>query len=76
MLRHTLLLAFLFLLSLTARALPANVEHVETFGGISHYRLKSNGMPILLTADRSAPVEKQAAELDRLRERLLSEWSF
>ena len=27
---------------------PANVEHVETFRGIAQYRLKSNGMTILL----------------------------
>ncbi|MBC5766994.1 M16 family metallopeptidase [Ramlibacter albus] len=50
------LAALLAVLSLAAHALPANVEHVETFGGISQYRLKSNGMPILLHADRSAPV--------------------
>jgi len=49
-----LLLAFLHLAG--HAALPANVEHVETFGGISQYRLKSNGMPILLHQDRSAPV--------------------
>jgi len=50
-------LAFLFaFVSLAAQALPANVEHVETFGGISQYRLKSNGMTILLHQDRSAPV--------------------
>ncbi|HUR88316.1 MAG TPA: pitrilysin family protein [Ramlibacter sp.] len=52
-----LLIAFaLAALSFAAAALPANVEHVETFGGISQYRLKSNGMTILLHPDRSAPV--------------------
>ena len=40
----------------TAAAPPANVEHVETFRGIAQYRLKSNGMTILLAPDRSSPV--------------------
>jgi hypothetical protein len=35
---------------------PANVEHVETFRGIAQYRLKSNGMTILLAPDRNSPV--------------------
>jgi zinc protease len=35
---------------------PANVEHVETFRGIAQYRLKSNGMTILLAPDRTSPV--------------------
>jgi zinc protease len=48
--------ALLACLPLVAGALPANVEHVETFGGISQYRLKSNGMTILLHQDRGAPV--------------------
>ena len=34
---------------------PANVEHVETFRGITQYRLKSNGMTILLAPDRTQP---------------------
>ena len=42
--------------SLAAHALPANVEHVETLGDLAQYRLKSNGMSLLLHADRSAPV--------------------
>ncbi len=42
--------------SLVANALPANVEHVETFRGISQYRLKSNGMTVLLSQDRTSPV--------------------
>jgi zinc protease len=40
----------------TALALPANVEHVETFRGVSQYRLKSNGMTILLAPDATSPV--------------------
>ena len=33
-----------------------NVEFVESMGGISQYRLKSNGMTILLSQNRAAPV--------------------
>jgi zinc protease len=44
------------LASLAASALPANVEVVETFRGITQYRLKSNGMTILLAPDRTRPV--------------------
>ena len=51
-----LLCAIALLVSLPAAALPANVEHVETFRGIAQYRLKSNGMTILLAPDRAAPV--------------------
>jgi zinc protease len=51
-----LLCAIALLISLPALALPANVEHVETFRGISQYRLKSNGMTILLAPDHAAPV--------------------
>jgi zinc protease len=36
--------------------LPANVERVETFGGITQYRLQSNGMPILLVPNHASPV--------------------
>ena len=39
-----------------AAAAPANVEHVETFRGIAQYRLRSNGMTILLAPDRNSPV--------------------
>src|SRR3982750_794637 len=35
---------------------PANVDAVETFRGIAQYRLKSNGMTILLAPDRNSPV--------------------
>ncbi|WP_152682862.1 pitrilysin family protein [Caenimonas sp. SL110] len=44
------------LTSLPASALPANVEHVETFRGVAQYRLKSNGMTILVLPQRAAPV--------------------
>jgi zinc protease len=44
------------LASLAASALPADVEVVETFRGITQYRLKSNGMTILLAPDRTRPV--------------------
>lgn len=36
--------------------LPANVEFVESVGGIAQYRLKSNDMTILLSQNRAAPV--------------------
>ena len=42
--------------SFAAWALPANVELVETYRGIAQYRLKSNGMTILLSQDRTSPV--------------------
>ena len=42
--------------STAAAAPPANVEHVETFRGVAQYRLKSNGMTILLAPDRTSPV--------------------
>src|SRR5688500_2266485 len=42
--------------SLAASALPPNVEEVETFRGITQYRLKSNGMTILLVPDHTSPV--------------------
>ena len=48
--------AFLVCLSFGAAALPANVEQVESFRGLTQYRLKSNGMTILLAQDRSSPV--------------------
>ena len=54
--RTLLLAAFALLASSGAAALPANVEHVETFRGIAQYRLKSNGMTILLAPDRTRPV--------------------
>ncbi|MDZ4806368.1 MAG: pitrilysin family protein [Candidatus Eisenbacteria bacterium] len=37
-------------------ALPPNIESLEPFGGISPYRLKSNGMTILVSHNPAAPV--------------------
>jgi zinc protease len=58
--RRTLILAVLAMSTLTATAqtlkLPANVEEVETFRGITQYRLKSNDMTILLVPDHASPV--------------------
>jgi len=52
-----LLLLFTLAISLSAfAALPPNVEEVETFRGITQYRLKSNGMTILLVPDHTSPV--------------------
>jgi zinc protease len=51
-----IVLAALFLLSLPLAALPANVEKVDSFRGIDQYRLKSNGMTILLVPDHTSPV--------------------
>jgi len=48
--------AVLLAASQWAAALPANVEKVETFRGITQYRLKSNGMTLLAVPDRSRPV--------------------
>ena len=53
---RSLLAAFLFLASTICAALPANVETVETFRGITQYRLKSNGMTILVVPQRTSPV--------------------
>src|SRR5262245_43146598 len=36
--------------------LPANVEEVESLGDLTQYRLKSNGMTILLSPNHAAPV--------------------
>jgi zinc protease len=46
----------LFLFSLSAFALPPNVEKADSFRGIDQYRLKSNGMTILLVPDHTSPV--------------------
>ncbi len=54
--RQLITAAALLLATLAAEALPANIEHVETFRGLSQYRLKSNGMTFLLSQDRSSPV--------------------
>ena len=39
-----------------ARKLPGNVERLDSLGGIIQYRLKSNGMTILLSRNDAAPV--------------------
>lgn len=53
-------LAVLFLLvsltTLCAQDLPANVEKIDALGNITQYRLKSNGMTILLSENHAAPV--------------------
>ncbi|HKW51468.1 MAG TPA: pitrilysin family protein, partial [Candidatus Eisenbacteria bacterium] len=36
--------------------LPANVERLDSAGGITQYRLRSNGMKILLSPSHAAPV--------------------
>jgi zinc protease len=48
----------LLMLALTASAfaLPPNVEKIDSFRGIDQYRLKSNGMTILLVPDHTSPV--------------------
>jgi zinc protease len=40
----------------SAGAVPANVERVDSLGGITEYRLRSNGMNILVVPNRSVPV--------------------
>ena len=40
----------------TAPRLPRNVERLDSLGGITQYRLKSNGMAILLARNDAAPV--------------------
>src|SRR5262245_29343834 len=37
-------------------ALPANVEQLDAVQGITQYRLKSNGMTLLLAPNHAAPV--------------------
>ncbi len=50
------LLAALLLSALQLAALPNNVEKIDSFRGIDQYRLKSNGMTILLAPDHTSPV--------------------
>ena len=40
----------------TGVGIPANVERVDSLGGIAQYRLRSNGMKILLSPNHAAPV--------------------
>ena len=57
-----LLLALAPVLATPARAappgnrIPSNVEWVDSLGGITQYRLRSNGMTILLSRNPAAPV--------------------
>ncbi|HVS30718.1 MAG TPA: pitrilysin family protein [Thermoanaerobaculia bacterium] len=54
-----LLITALFLTATALSAqprLPANVEMVETYRGLTQYRLKSNDMTILLAPDHATPV--------------------
>ena len=51
-----LLLALALLAALPLFALPPNVEKVDSFRGIDQYRLKSNGMTLLLVPDATSPV--------------------
>ncbi|HEX6633153.1 MAG TPA: hypothetical protein VF038_04240, partial [Usitatibacter sp.] len=53
---HILAAAAAIAASQWAAALPANVEAVETFRGVTQYRLKSNGMTLLAVQDRTRPV--------------------
>jgi zinc protease len=53
---HQLCAFALLVCAALAHALPPNVEHVETFRGVAQYRLKSNGMTILLVPNRASPV--------------------
>ena len=53
---HAFALFAALVFSSAAAALQVNVEHVETFRGIDQYRLKSNGMTILLSPDHASPV--------------------
>jgi zinc protease len=49
-------LAALILIAAAAQALPPNVEKVETYAGVTQYRLKSNDMTILLVPNHASPV--------------------
>jgi predicted Zn-dependent peptidase len=37
-------------------SLPSNIEQLDTLGGMTQYRLRSNGMTLLLVPNHSAPV--------------------
>lgn len=50
-----MLLLFLAL-PLAAQTLPPNVEKVETYRGVTQYRLKSNDMTIVLVENHTSPV--------------------
>jgi len=40
----------------SGKGIPSNVEWVDSLGGITQYRLRSNGMTILLARNAAAPV--------------------
>ena len=42
--------------SVRPERIPANVERLDSLSGITLYRLKSNGMRILVSPNRAAPV--------------------
>jgi len=42
--------------AVAASAAPANVEKIDSYRGIDQYRLKSNGMTLLLVPDHTSPV--------------------
>jgi len=50
------LVALMPLPSAASPSLPANVERLDSLGGITEYRLRSNGMHILLSRNDAAPV--------------------
>ncbi|HEX8154340.1 MAG TPA: pitrilysin family protein [Thermoanaerobaculia bacterium] len=54
--RYVFALALLIATTTTAQKLPPNVEKLDTFRGITQYRLKSNDMTILLMPDHTSPV--------------------
>ena len=57
MMKRILIAAAIAAISIGAQAeIPANVEKVETYRGMTQYRLKSNGMTILLAPNHASPV--------------------
>src|SRR5687767_15981615 len=50
------ILVLTLLLATSVSALPPNIEKIDSFRGIDQYRLKSNGMTILLVPDATSPV--------------------
>ena len=54
--KKTLFLLFLISVSLIASPIPEGFSEIKTKGGITEYKLDSNGLSILLMEDHSAPV--------------------
>ncbi len=50
------LFSCLFAAQIFAQAIPEGIEHVQTLDGIEEYRLKSNGLNILLMPNEGLPV--------------------